>query len=115
MLPTLAILATVAHAEDDEVVKAAKQTTKVAVRKTKQGTRATVRAVSSAAEWALPEASLKPTPETIAKARKAGKVWADHQDWVYYKDGPQYGHTETGEFWTEEGAKSAGYKLAENK
>ena len=111
MLPMMAILATVAYAEDDEVVKAAKQGTKIAVKKTKQGTRATVHAVTTAAEWAHPT-NLKPTPEDIEKARKGGKVWADHENWVYYKDGPKFGKTDTGEFWTEDNAKSAGYKPA---
>jgi len=120
MLPMLA-LASAAFAADDPVVEAAKEGTRVAVRKTRQGTvrtvretrkgtKETVKAVRSAATW-MSATSLKPSSDDIAKARNSGLVWADHQNWVYYKDGPSYGHTTTGEFWTEERAKGAGYKV----
>jgi hypothetical protein len=101
-------------AADDPVVAKAKQGTRIAVLKTKQGTSATVRAVRTAAEWTSGDPT-KPSTEEIAKARKKRLVWADHGDWVYYKDGPNYGRTSLGEFWTEDGAKGAGYKLASVK
>ena len=104
-------VAALAYAEDDPVVAKAKHGTRIAVRKTKQGTSATVRAVRSAAEWTTGDPT-KTSTEAIEKARKKGLVWADHQDWVYYKDGPNYGRVGKGEFWTEDGAKGAGYKLA---
>ena len=112
----LAVLsvAALAFAEDDPVVAKAKQGTRIAVRKTKEGTSATVRAVRTAAEWTSGDPT-KTSAEDIGKARKKGMVWADHEDWVYYKDGPNYGRTDTGEFWTEDGAKGAGYKLASAK
>jgi hypothetical protein len=106
---------TAAFGGDDPVVAKAKEGTRIAVRKTKEGTSATVRAVRTAAEWTTGDPSKKPSAETISKARKKGLVWADHQDWVYYKDGPNFGRTERGEFWTEDGAKGAGYKQASAK
>jgi hypothetical protein len=113
ILPLLAV-APLAFAADDPVVAKAKEGTRIAVRKTKAGTSATVRAVRTAAEWTSGNPT-KPSGEVIAKARKKGLVWADHEDWIYYKDGPNYGHTDRGEFWTEDGAKGAGYKPASAK
>jgi hypothetical protein len=108
-------LSAVAFAAEDPVVAKAKQGTRIAVQKTKQGTSATVRAVRSAAEWTSGDPTKPPSPEEIGKARKKGLVWADHEDWVYYKDGPNYGRTDRGEFWTEDGAVGAGYKAASVK
>jgi hypothetical protein len=98
-----------AAAPKDPVVEAAKKSTKVAVHQTRRGSVHTAKAVSS---WVKPDPR-KPSPGMIAEAKKNHKVWADHANWVYYKDGEEYGHTANGEFWSEADAKGAGYKLAD--
>ena len=108
-LQRLALVLTIvvaAFPADDPVVEKAKQGTRIAVRHTRRGTQ---RAVRSATTWVVGN-PMKPSPDAIARARKDGLVWADHQSWLYYKDGPSYGHTAAGEFWTEDRAAGAGYK-----
>jgi hypothetical protein len=52
-----------------------------------------------------------PTPTPVPG--KANPVWADHATRLYYKTGdPNYGHTKSGQYMTEEEAIKAGYHLA---
>lgn len=54
-----------------------------------------------------------PSDQEIADARSKGMVWVNTSTHVYHKDGSSmYGKTKRGRFMTEEDAKKAGYRAA---
>lgn len=72
-----------------------------------------------AAPASTKKASSKPaaTPAAsdadIAAAKSSGKVWVNLDSKVYHKSGRWYGKTKSGKFMTEDEAKAAGYKAAQ--
>jgi len=54
-----------------------------------------------------------PTAAQIADAKTKGMVWVNLNTKVYHKEGEFYGNTKNGKFMTEDDAKKAGYKLAQ--
>jgi hypothetical protein len=54
-----------------------------------------------------------PTEKDIADAKAKGMVWVNTSTKVYHKEGQFYGKTKKGKFMTEEDAKKAGYKAAQ--
>jgi hypothetical protein len=54
-----------------------------------------------------------PTAQEIADQKAKGMVWVNTSTKVYHKDGEFYGTTKKGKFMTEDAAKKAGYKLAQ--
>ena len=54
-----------------------------------------------------------PTQAQIADAKAKGMVWVNLNTKVYHKEGEFYGNTKNGKFMTEDDAKKAGYKLAQ--
>jgi hypothetical protein len=54
-----------------------------------------------------------PTAKDIADAKAKGLVWVNTSTKVYHKDGQFYGNTKKGKFMTEDEAKKAGYRAAE--
>lgn len=49
----------------------------------------------------------------IIDAKTKGMVWVNTNTKVYHKDGEFYGHTKQGKFMTEDDAKKAGYRMAQ--
>lgn len=64
---------------------------------------------------AAPKAAPAPAPtaDQIADAKTKGMVWVNLNTKVYHKDGEFYGKTKNGKFMTEDDAKKAGYRLAQ--
>jgi hypothetical protein len=54
-----------------------------------------------------------PTAQEIADAKAKGMVWVNTSTKVYHKEGQYYGTTKKGKFMTEDDAKKAGYKAAQ--
>lgn len=54
-----------------------------------------------------------PTQQEIANAKAQGLVWVNLSTHVYHKEGPNYGTTKRGKFMTEDDAKKAGYRAAQ--
>jgi hypothetical protein len=59
------------------------------------------------------EVAPPPTAAQIADAKAKGMVWVNLNSKVYHKEGDFYGNTKNGKFMTEDDAKKAGYKLAQ--
>jgi|SRR5579872_4494208 len=59
------------------------------------------------------EATPAPTPQEITDAKAKGMVWVNTSTKVYHKDGQFYGTTKKGKFMTEDDAKKAGYRAAQ--
>ncbi|HZQ53512.1 MAG TPA: hypothetical protein VFB14_15010 [Bryobacteraceae bacterium] len=53
-----------------------------------------------------------PSAQEIADAKSKGLVWVNLSTHVYHKEGPNYGTTKRGKFMTEEDARKAGYRPA---
>lgn len=58
-------------------------------------------------------AATAPTAAEIADAKAKGLVWVNLNTKVYHKEGQYYGNTKSGKFMTEDDAKKAGYKMAQ--
>jgi len=56
-----------------------------------------------------------PTDAQIANAKSNGLVWVNTDSKVYHKSGRWYGKTKSGKFMTENEAKAAGYRAAQNE
>jgi alkyl sulfatase BDS1-like metallo-beta-lactamase superfamily hydrolase len=59
------------------------------------------------------EAAPAPTDKDIADAKAKGMVWENTGTKVYHKDGQFYGKTKRGKFMTEDDAKKAGNRSAQ--
>jgi hypothetical protein len=59
------------------------------------------------------DAAPAPTGKEIADAKAKGMVWVNTSTKVYHKDGQFYGKTKRGTFMTEDDAKKAGNRLAQ--
>jgi hypothetical protein len=59
------------------------------------------------------EAAPAPTAKDVADAKAKGMVWVNTSTKVYHKDGQFYGNTKKGKFMTEDDAKKAGFKAAQ--
>ena len=59
------------------------------------------------------EAALAPTDKDIADAKSKGMVWVNTSTKVYHKEGQFYGKTKKGKFMTEDDAKKAGFRAAQ--
>jgi hypothetical protein len=59
------------------------------------------------------DAAPAPTEKDIADARAKGMVWVNSSTKVYHKDGQFYGKTKKGQFMTEDDAKKAGNRAAQ--
>jgi len=59
------------------------------------------------------EATAAPSDRDIADAKSKGMVWVNTSTKVYHKDGEFYGKTKKGKFMTEDDAKKAGNRMAQ--
>lgn len=59
------------------------------------------------------EAAPAPAEKDIADAKAKGMVWVNTNTKVYHKDGEFYGKTKKGKFMTEDDAKKAGFRAAQ--
>ena len=59
------------------------------------------------------EAAPAPTEKDVADAKSKGMVWVNTSTKVYHKDGEFYGKTKKGKFMTEDDAKKAGFRAAQ--
>jgi hypothetical protein len=59
------------------------------------------------------DSAAAPTDKETADARAKGMVWVNTSTKVYHKDGQFYGKTKQGKFMTEDDAKKAGNRLAQ--
>ena len=59
------------------------------------------------------EAATVPTEKDITDAKAKGMVWVNTNTKVYHKDGEFYGKTKRGQFMTEDDAKKAGNRAAQ--
>jgi hypothetical protein len=73
---------------------------------------ATDQAKSSGAMNAVQMAQ-EPTDKEIADAKSKGMVWVNTRTKVYHKEGQYYGKTKRGTFMTEDEAKKAGFRAAQ--
>jgi hypothetical protein len=72
----------------------------------------TDQAKSGSAKKAV-EATPAPTERDIADSKAKGMVWVNTNTKVYHKDGEFYGKTKKGKFMSEDDAKKAGFKAAQ--
>ena len=72
----------------------------------------TDKSTSSSAKKVV-EAAPAPTEKDIADAKSKGMVWVNTSTKVYHKDGQFYGKTKKGKFMTEDDAKKAGFRAAQ--
>ena len=70
-------------------------------------------APAAKAKMASKVAAAAPTVAEIADAKAKGMVWVNLNTKVYHTGGDFYGKTKSGKFMTEDEAKKAGYKLAQ--
>ncbi len=59
------------------------------------------------------EVAPTPSDKDIADASAKGMVWVNTSTKVYHKDGQFYGKTKRGKFMTEDDAKKAGFRSAQ--
>ena len=71
------------------------------------------KAPSSSTSKKTAAAKAAPSAQEIADAKTKGLVWVNTATHVYHKDGPSYGTTKRGKFLTEEDAKKAGFRMAQ--